>query len=183
MNGNPFDLGSVWKIFSSWHTAHYRVPSAKYQPFLRELTSMGSASSSQLQCLIAGYCSITFCSIGPLTNLAASLIQTPEVKHGIKEVVITGGAYLKRGNSDPLQLSRRLKDRPLILLGRIISASVRKSQWGQVKYRYLVFRSLCVRMAERYRLISLIPGRRSEFEGLDPRRPFLNWSKGSKRKS
>src|ERR1700730_12685525 len=66
--------------------------------------------------------SITFCSTGPLTNLAALLIQTLEVKHGIKEVVIAGGAYLKRGNSDALHLSRRLKDRPLILLGRIISA-------------------------------------------------------------
>jgi len=45
--------------------------------------------------------SMTFCSIGPLTNLAASLIQTPEVKRGIKEVVIMGGAYLKRGNITP----------------------------------------------------------------------------------
>src|SRR5271165_4926566 len=36
------------------------MPSAKYQPFSRELTSMGSASSSQLQCLVAGYCSIGF---------------------------------------------------------------------------------------------------------------------------
>jgi purine nucleosidase len=45
--------------------------------------------------------SITFCSIGPLTNLAASLIQAPDVKRGIKEVVIMGGAYLKRGNITP----------------------------------------------------------------------------------
>lgn len=45
--------------------------------------------------------SITFCSIGPLTNLAASLIQAPDVKHGIKEVVIMGGAYFKRGNITP----------------------------------------------------------------------------------
>src|SRR5271166_5304557 len=36
------------------------MPSAKYQPFSRELTSMGSASSSQLQCLVAGSCSIGF---------------------------------------------------------------------------------------------------------------------------
>jgi purine nucleosidase len=45
--------------------------------------------------------SITLCSIGPLTNLAATLIQAPDVKRGIKEVVMMGGAYFKRGNVTP----------------------------------------------------------------------------------
>ena len=45
--------------------------------------------------------SMTLCSIGPLTNIAAALIQAPEVKRGIKEIVIMGGAYLKRGNITP----------------------------------------------------------------------------------
>jgi len=45
--------------------------------------------------------SITLCSIGPLTNLAAALIQAPDVKRGIKEVVMMGGAYFKRGNVTP----------------------------------------------------------------------------------
>jgi hypothetical protein len=31
MNGNPFGLGSVWKIISGWHMAHYRMPSARNQ--------------------------------------------------------------------------------------------------------------------------------------------------------
>jgi|ERR1700730_6653154 purine nucleosidase len=45
--------------------------------------------------------SVTLCAIGPLTNVAASLIQAPDVKRGIKEIVIMGGAYLKRGNITP----------------------------------------------------------------------------------
>ena len=35
MNGNPFGLGSVWKIISGWHMAHYRMPSAKNQMLLK----------------------------------------------------------------------------------------------------------------------------------------------------
>src|SRR5260370_21690478 len=45
--------------------------------------------------------SITLWSIGRLTNLAAVLIQAPDVKRGIEEVVIMGGAYLQRGNITP----------------------------------------------------------------------------------
>src|ERR1700738_2022174 len=88
VNGNPFDLGSVWKIFSSWHTAHYRMPSAKYQPFSRELTSMGSASSSQLQCLVAGYCSIGFQPVPERVNpyRRAFVIWPPKLKPQIPQI-------------------------------------------------------------------------------------------------
>jgi purine nucleosidase len=44
---------------------------------------------------------MTLCSIGPLTNVAAALIQAPDAKRGIKEIVIMGGAYHKRGNITP----------------------------------------------------------------------------------
>lgn len=44
---------------------------------------------------------ITLCLIGPLTNLAAALIQAPDVKRGIRELVLMGGSYLKRGNITP----------------------------------------------------------------------------------
>jgi purine nucleosidase len=45
--------------------------------------------------------SIALCFIGPLTNLAAALIQAPDVTCRIEEVVIMGGAYLERGNITP----------------------------------------------------------------------------------
>jgi purine nucleosidase len=45
--------------------------------------------------------SMTICSIGPMTNLAAALIQAPEAKRGIKEIVMMGGAYFQRGNITP----------------------------------------------------------------------------------
>jgi len=45
--------------------------------------------------------SVTICAIGPLTNLAATLVQAPDVKRGIKEIVMMGGAYFKRGNITP----------------------------------------------------------------------------------
>jgi purine nucleosidase len=44
---------------------------------------------------------ITICCIGPLTNLACALTQAPEIVHGIKEVIIMGGAYFVRGNITP----------------------------------------------------------------------------------
>jgi purine nucleosidase len=45
--------------------------------------------------------SVTLCFIGPLTNLAAALIQAPDVTRGIEGLVIMGGAYLERGNITP----------------------------------------------------------------------------------
>jgi purine nucleosidase len=45
--------------------------------------------------------SVTLCLIGPMTNLAVALIQDPNIKRGIKEVVLMGGAYHTRGNVTP----------------------------------------------------------------------------------
>jgi purine nucleosidase len=44
---------------------------------------------------------ITLCAIAPLTNLAAALIQAPEIRRGIREIVMMGGAFLRRGNITP----------------------------------------------------------------------------------
>jgi inosine-uridine nucleoside N-ribohydrolase len=44
---------------------------------------------------------ISLVAIGPLTNIATALILAPEIKRGIKEIVIMGGAYLRRGNVSP----------------------------------------------------------------------------------
>ena len=46
--------------------------------------------------------SITLCCIGPLTNLACALIQSPEIARQIKEVVIMGGACFNKGNITPV---------------------------------------------------------------------------------
>jgi purine nucleosidase len=45
--------------------------------------------------------SITLCLLGPMTNLAAALVQQPEIRHGIKEVVLMGGGYQVNGNVTP----------------------------------------------------------------------------------
>ena len=45
--------------------------------------------------------SITLCLLGPMTNLAAALVQEPEIRHGIKEVVLMGGGHQVRGNVTP----------------------------------------------------------------------------------
>ena len=45
--------------------------------------------------------SITLCMIGPMTNLAAALVQDPTIVRGIKEVVLMGGAFHERGNVTP----------------------------------------------------------------------------------
>ena len=45
--------------------------------------------------------SITLCLLGPMTNLAAALVQEPEIRRGIKEVVLMGGGYHIKGNVTP----------------------------------------------------------------------------------
>jgi purine nucleosidase len=45
--------------------------------------------------------SITLCLLGPMTNLAAALVQEPDIRRGIKEVVLMGGGYHVRGNVTP----------------------------------------------------------------------------------
>jgi purine nucleosidase len=49
----------------------------------------------------AGEAEIGLVAIGPLTNIATALILAPEIKRGIKEIVMMGGAYLQRGNVSP----------------------------------------------------------------------------------
>jgi len=44
---------------------------------------------------------ITLCLLGPMTNLAAALVQEPDIRHGIKEVVLMGGGYYVKGNVTP----------------------------------------------------------------------------------
>jgi purine nucleosidase len=44
---------------------------------------------------------VTVCLIGPMTNLAVALIQDPNIKRGIKEVILMGGAHHTRGNVTP----------------------------------------------------------------------------------
>jgi len=44
---------------------------------------------------------ITLCLLGPMTNLAAALVQEPDIRRGIKEVVLMGGGYHVRGNVTP----------------------------------------------------------------------------------
>jgi purine nucleosidase len=44
---------------------------------------------------------ITLVTIGPLTNIAAALIQAPDIRRGIKQILMMGGAYFWRGNVSP----------------------------------------------------------------------------------
>jgi purine nucleosidase len=45
--------------------------------------------------------SVTLCAIGPLTNLAAALIQAPDITRGIEGIVLMGGACFRPGNVTP----------------------------------------------------------------------------------
>jgi purine nucleosidase len=45
--------------------------------------------------------SLTICSIGPLTNIAAAFIQAPQIRSGIKQIVMMAGAHFQRGNITP----------------------------------------------------------------------------------
>ncbi|MBV8213960.1 MAG: nucleoside hydrolase [Verrucomicrobia bacterium] len=49
----------------------------------------------------AGPASITLCLLGPMTNLAAALVQEPDIRPGISEVVLMGGGYHVSGNVTP----------------------------------------------------------------------------------
>ncbi|MGO2450065.1 nucleoside hydrolase [Pseudomonas taetrolens] len=46
--------------------------------------------------------SVTIAMLGPQTNLALALIQAPDIKQGIKEVVVMGGAHFNGGNITPV---------------------------------------------------------------------------------
>jgi purine nucleosidase len=45
--------------------------------------------------------SVTICAIGPLTNLATALTEAPEIREGLREIVMMGGAFFERGNITP----------------------------------------------------------------------------------
>lgn len=45
--------------------------------------------------------SVTLCALGPLTNLATALTQAPDIRAGLREIVLMGGAYFERGNITP----------------------------------------------------------------------------------
>jgi purine nucleosidase len=44
---------------------------------------------------------ITWCALGPLTNVAIALVQAPEIIAGAKELVLMGGASRALGNTSP----------------------------------------------------------------------------------
>jgi purine nucleosidase len=44
---------------------------------------------------------VTLCATGPLTNLATAFIEAPEIRDGIREIVLMGGAFFERGNITP----------------------------------------------------------------------------------
>ncbi len=46
--------------------------------------------------------SVTVCALGPLTNLAAALIEAPDIRNGLREIVLMGGAFFERGNITPV---------------------------------------------------------------------------------
>lgn len=50
------------------------------------------------QCLAHTESPLTLCAIGPLTNIATALQRCPDIRHGIKQVVIMGGALQVSGN-------------------------------------------------------------------------------------
>jgi purine nucleosidase len=45
--------------------------------------------------------SITWCALGPLTNIATALVQAPEIIAGVAELVLMGGASRALGNTSP----------------------------------------------------------------------------------
>ncbi len=51
--------------------------------------------------LAAGEREITLCPLGPLTNVATVLENTPEAARGIREIVCMGGGFFGGGNTTP----------------------------------------------------------------------------------
>lgn len=45
--------------------------------------------------------SVTLCALGPLTNIASALIEAPQIRPALREIVLMGGAYFERGNITP----------------------------------------------------------------------------------
>jgi len=72
-------LGDV--SLSDEHAVHFIVRSA------REAVAVGEQ--------------ITICAIGPMTNIALALMQHPDVKSSIKQIVSMGGAFTALGHRTP----------------------------------------------------------------------------------
>jgi purine nucleosidase len=45
--------------------------------------------------------SITWCALGPLTNIATALVQAPDIIAGVDELIVMGGASRELGNTSP----------------------------------------------------------------------------------
>ena len=45
--------------------------------------------------------SVTLCALGPLTNLATALVEAPQIRGALREIVLMGGAFFERGNITP----------------------------------------------------------------------------------
>ncbi|NHL69856.1 nucleoside hydrolase [Burkholderia ambifaria] len=45
--------------------------------------------------------SVTLCALGPLTNIATALVEAPQIRGALREIVLMGGAFFERGNITP----------------------------------------------------------------------------------
>jgi purine nucleosidase len=45
--------------------------------------------------------SVTLCTLGPLTNIALSLIREPQIAGRVREIVMMGGGFFEGGNTTP----------------------------------------------------------------------------------
>lgn len=62
----------------------------------------GSAVQYLIETLLAAPPkSITIVTLGPQTNLAMAFIENPEIRQGIKEIIMMGGAHFNGGNITP----------------------------------------------------------------------------------
>ncbi|WP_211442070.1 nucleoside hydrolase [Collimonas humicola] len=62
----------------------------------------GSAVQYLVETLLAAApASLTIVTLGPQTNLAMALIEHPEIRQGIKEIIMMGGAHFNGGNITP----------------------------------------------------------------------------------
>lgn len=53
-------------------------------------------------CLSAQDGEITFCPTGPMTNVATALVQAPEIRAKVREIVFMGGTAINPGNTTPV---------------------------------------------------------------------------------
>lgn len=45
--------------------------------------------------------SVSLLALGPLTNVATALIEAPQIRAALREIILMGGAYFERGNITP----------------------------------------------------------------------------------